>query len=658
VTELVAALTVLVLPGLAVGLAAGLRGWALAATAGMVSYAVVTVTGTVFALTGLSFSPMSVLGGTVLAAAVLAGGRAVWSRRAPSRGDASPVAARWAGWRNAAVVTATAVGCGIGFWVVFEASDQFTGVPQDWDAQFHANAIRYIAETGNADPAALAAINRYDDPAGFYYPNRYYLMAAVAYRLSGGSVLLIHDATIALIPPLLTLGLVGLLHRLGARPALAAATAVLSAAASALPYDLIMRGPLTPYATGVVLIPAFLVLLHRALGVVGGDGLPERRSGSTAVLAGCSAAALMAIHPSVGITAAVFALALLTQRWLGAPRQIGPDALPIALIGVLAAMLSVPAILGSLDSVVETPVFAWPADLPAAHAIGDLIAFSHLSSYPRWFLLLPLVAGVMAVRTLRPLWWMLGASAVFGGLFLLSAAYPQPFVGLLNRPWWNDRWRIVAIATLGMIVLAAHGTVVVSDLVRRRGVALLGALPGPLGTGGARLAGWAPVAPVLVAGVLAVGSNGFYAAENAERLEPQFADGPGLSDLEREGIRVLATMVPPGARVMNQNNDGSPTMYAVAGVKPVNGHIEVGSMSPAQELLQQSFNEIDTNPRVQATVKRLNIEYVFLSDGYIRPQFTRAPGLRYLGLVESLELVYSNPDVEIYRVDPPASAES
>jgi len=657
VTELVAVLTVLVLPGLAVGLAAGLRGWALAATAGMVSYAVVTFTGTVCALTGLSFSPISLLGGTVLAAAVLTGGRAVWSRRHPSRGDASPVAARWAGWRNAAVVAATAVGCGIGFWVVFEASDQFTGVPQDWDAQFHANAIRHVAETGNADPASLAAINRYDDPEGFYYPNRYYLMAAIGVRLSGGSVLLTHDATIALIPPLLTLGLVGLLHRFGVRPALAAATAVLSAAASALPYDLIVRGPLTPYATGVVLVPAFLVLLHRALGATG-DPLSERRSMTAAVLAGVSAAALMGIHPSVAITAAVFALALLAQRWLGAPRAVAADILPITVVGVLAMMLTVPAILGSLNSVAELPVFEWPADLPAAHAIGDLIAFSHLSSYPRWFLLLPLVVGVMAIRTLRPLWWVLGASAVFGGLFLLSAAYPQSFVGMLNRPWWNDRWRIVAIATLGTILLAAHGTVVVSDLLRRRGGAVLGALPGFLGTGGARLAGWAPVAPVLVAGMLAAGSNGFYAAENAERLEPQFGNGPGMSDLELEGMNVLATMVPPGARVMNQNNDGSSAMYAVAGVKPVNGHIEIGWNSPAQALLLESFNEIDTNPRVQAAVERLNIEYVFLSDGYLRPHFRRAQGLRYLDLVDSVELVYSNPDVRIYRVDPADSTEN
>lgn len=696
--ELAAALALLVLPGLAVGFAAGLRGWTLASTAGMVSYSVIAVTGTICTVTGLSYSPAVLLSSTIVAAAVLGTARWLWRRRGrPEERAEQPVAsprrdnqelshAQWPGWRGRAVMAATALGCGLGFWVVFEASGGLTGVPQDWDAQFHGNAIRYIAETGNADPAALAAINRYDQPEGFFYPNTYYLMASAAYRLAGtalwadyfgaSSVLLTHAVTIALIPPLLTLGLVGLLHRFGARAALAAATAVLSAAASALPYDLILRGPLTPYATGVALVPAFLVLLDRTLGPASAARTPGpvsgpgdlgpasggqtggRRSLTAAVLTGVAAAALMSIHPSVAFVAAVFALALLTQRWLAAPRRLPGDAPLLVLAGALALVASAPAILGSLDSAGEIPVYTWPADLPAAQAIGDLIAFSHLSPYPRWFLLLPLVAGVMAVRQLAPTWWVLAGSAVFGGLFLLSASYPQPFVAALTRPWWNDRWRLVAVATLGAILLAGHGVVVLADLARRRAGALAAALPGGLGVRAARAVRWAPVAPALVAGMLAAGSNGFYAEENATRITPQFANGPGISDLEREGIQVLATMVPPDARVMNQNNDGSAGMYAVAGVRPVSGHIEVAWISPTQDLLQRRFNQLDTDTQVQAAVERLNIQYVFLSEGYVRPWFQRAEGLRNLDQVDSLELVYDNPQVQIYRVYRPASPTS
>lgn len=662
--ELAAALALLLLPGLVVGFAAGLRGWILVSTAGLVSYSVVAVTGTLCTITGLRYSPVVLVGSAGVAAVVLAVTGWLWRRRGRRRqpdpaGIPEPaVGPRWPGWRGLAVLAATALGCGIGFWVVFDASGQLTGVPQDWDAQFHGNAIRYIAETGDADPAALAAINRYDQPEGFFYPNTYYLMASAAYRLctdhlGGGSVLLTHTATIALLPPLLTIGLVGLLHRFGARAALAAATAVLSAAASALPYDLILRGPLTPYATGVMLVPAFLVLLHLALGTE-----PRWRCPNAALLTGAAGAALMGIHPSTAIIAVVFALAMLAQRWLTAPRRVPGDAVVLVLAGVPALLLSVHAILGSLNSVSGFPVFQWPADLPAAHAIGDLIGFSHLSPYPRWFLLLPLVVGVMAVRKLRSLWWLLGGAAFFGGLFLLSAAYPQPFVGLLNRPWWNDRWRLIAVATLGTILLAGHGTVVLADLLRRRAGLLAAGLPGGFGVRAGRVTGWAPVAPALVAVVLAVGSNGFYAQEDARRIASQFADGPGISGLEREGMRMLAAMVPPDARVMNQNNDGSAGMYGAVGVRPVNGHIEVGWMSPTQDLLQRRFNRLDTDPRVRDAVERLNIQYVFLSEGYVRPWFHRVDGLRNLDRVKSLTLVYENPQVQIYRVQPPASTDS
>lgn len=664
--QLAAALGVLLVPGLAVGLAAGLRGWTLAATATILSYAVIAVTGALCTITGWRYSLPTVLGGTAVAVALFATARTarwLWRRRARPTGpieSAEPAPPpQWPGWRGLAVIVATLVGCGIGFWVIFQASGQFTGVPQDWDALFHGNAIRYIAETGRAGPAALAGINRYDQPTGFYYPNTYHLMAAAAHTLAGGSVLLMHTVTMALIPPMLTVGLVGLVHSFSGRAALAAAVAVLSAATSALPYDLILRGPLTPYATGVVLVPAFLVLVHRTLRPTLGRGpAPGRRSLAAAVLTGASGSALLGIHPSVAIIAALFALAMVTQHWLTAPRQLPGDCALLTLAGALTLVTSISAILGSLNSVAEVPVFDWPADLPAAQAIGDLIGFSHASPFPRWFLLIPLVAGVIAVQRLRPLWWMLAGSAIFGGLFLLSSAYPQPFVAVLNRPWWNDRWRLVAVATLGTILLAAHGTVVLTDLARQRASSLAASLPRGVGTGVGRVVGRTPVLPALVAVVLAVGSNGFYAPLDATRVRPQFVDGPTVSDHKREGIRVLATLVPPDSRVLNQNNDGSGIMYAIAGIKPVNGYIEISWRSPAQALLEHRFNQIDTDPQVQAAVARLNIQYVFLTNHYIRPNFIRPEGFRNLDRVSSLELVYQNPEVQIYRIRQPSPLDS
>jgi hypothetical protein len=570
------------------------------------------------------------------------------------------------------VVAATVVGAGIGTLVLAKATGWVSVPPQDWDAPFHANAIRFIADTGNADPAALAAINRYEDPAGFYYPNGWHLLGALVYRITGAPIYAVFDASIVLIAPMLTVGLVGLLRRFRARPALAASTALLSGAASAIPYDLIQRGPLITYATGVVLVPAFLVMLHRTV---------ADRSVPAALLTAASAAALQVIHPAATFVAAIFALAFIGERWLLDRRLVLPDFAMLAITGVLAALLSIPALIGSLNSVAEASTFFWPADQPAAWAIGDLIGFSHLSAFPRWLLVVPLFAGVMVLRPIRPLWWLLASSCVFGGLFVLAASYAYPLVSTLTRPWWGDKWRLIAVFTIGAIVLSAHGVVVISDALRRRTLRVLSALPGVLGGGLrgplVRFVRAFPVVPVLVVALIAVGSGNFYQAENLERVQRwQFGDGPGLTRLERDGIEALGKLVPPGAMVMNQNSDGSAWMYALAGAKPVNGHLEVyrvpltddlskyaltvppppvGTaevfrMSDAQVLLHKHFNQLDTDPAVRATVDRLNIQYVYVGRGYVRGYFRRADGLRDLENVRSLQLVYENPDVRIYRI--------
>lgn len=642
----------LLVPGLLVGFALGLRGWTLAGTAPLTTYALVAVTGTVCALTGIDWSPLTLLIATGLATSLAAGAAALSRRRTADARGTEP--ARWPGWRGAAVVAATVIGAALGAWAMADASGGLADPPQDWDSQFHANAIRQIADTGDADPAALAAVNRYEQPDGFYYPNGYHLLTAVAYRLFGHDMTLTFNASIVLLGPMLTVGLVALLRQFRVRPALAAATALLSSAASAIPYDLIMRGPLVNYATGVVLVPSFLIMLYRSL---------ADRSWPAATLTAASAAALLVIHPGSAFVAIVFAATMIAERWLLDRSRIPRDLLMLAGTLVVTAVLATPAVLGSLNSVVNSPVYVWPADMAASHAIGDLIGFSHLSRYPRWYLALPLLVGLTALRRLRPLWWLLAGSAVFAALFVLSASYVHPLIPLLTRPWWNDRWRIVAVATIGAIVLAAHGVVVISDAARRGLVRLAAALhSGQAGHSGQAVGHNArlrtvlrasPLVPLVIVGAMAAGSGGFYLGQNAQRvLDGQYRPGPGLSPLEREGVRQLAELAPQGTRVMNQDGDGSAWMFAFTGVRPVNGHIETAGPTPTQELLQRRFNQLDTDPQVRAAVDRLNVRYVFIGRGYVRPSFRRAEGLRRLDRVRSLELVYDNPDARIYRVLP------
>jgi hypothetical protein len=109
-----------------------------------------------------------------------------------------------------------------------------------------------------------------------------------------------------------------------------------------------------------------------------------------------------------------------------------------------------------------------------------------------------------------------------------------------------------------------------------------------------------------------------------------------------------------GGSVMNDSNDGSAYLSAVAGLHPLFGHVvEPGALSlygPTQRLLLEHFNCLDGDAAVRSAIQRLHIRYVFLGSGYVRPWFHRVAGLQGVNGSPSLRLVHSAPGVQIYAV--------
>jgi hypothetical protein len=647
----------LLLPGLLFSLAAGARLVVAVATAPVVSFGLVTAISRVTTATGLPWEPLTFL------AAVLVVGLAAWLFRRVLRTSGLGARLPWRAVQPApsapaghqvlvlaAGAAAALLGTGTALWGI----GGLTSANQGFDALFHVNAVTLITETKNADPSAVTAVNHFT-PGSTYYPDAFHALAALTADL-GINPVVATNALVASIPAVLALGLMGLLWQAGmVRHAVVAP--FIGVSITAFPTDVMWRGPIWPFALGLALVPAMVTLLVGAL---------EQRSRALAGLSVVGAAGLLLVHPSAALAAAVFAAAFLVQRWVTRDGRLLSDIPPLLVISLLTVVLAFPAVVTALTNSGNGAAYDWPAVQTPGDAVGELLLFSYDAPLPQIWLFGLLVIGLAGVRRMaRLVWWPI-TGAFFAALMTMAAAYEGRIVSLLTGPWWNDRFRFAAMATLGLGVLAAHGVVVAADWMasavgrvaaaarRRSGGTASGTTS--VGTGRRTTAvRWGALAAVLA--VFGLLSNGFYSDYNHSRMQLQFALGTGgsVTAPELEAMEELDTLAGPGEVVMNDPSDGSAWMWALHGVRPMFGQAVLTPIRPALEPDQDAaltrFNCLDSSETIRRIVEKYDIHYVYVGDGFIIPTMQRAPGLLRLSEVGSLELVFDNGGAQIYRID-------
>jgi hypothetical protein len=620
-------LVVAIVPGVLIGYASGVRGWLLAATAPALTYGVIGIFGPLAPMIGIRWNALTLIGASALCAAVAAGAR--WLLRAP---DARypRVELGWSRSRHWMVAGAVLVATGVGLLAMLRASG-FTAIPQWWDAEFHANAIRFIADSGNSSPAALAAIDS-TGAANFFYPNAYHVLDATVQQIGGWSVPQVLDVSNGFQIGLFSLSISVLVAEVTKMPALAAATGILACAFTQFPYDTLTWGPLFPFTAGVALIPALLALLCRVLAA------PTSGAILATALAGVG---LTAVHPSVTIAAAIPAVFFLVQRWITGRRVPLVDLRTLLLVAVVGGVTGVFQVLGVLTAASGAAV-PWPPGLTAWAAAKQFVTGSRSTGLPAVWLMGLCAAGVVGLFVLRGpsklIWWLAGGAA-FGALFVLDASSGAAWVQTVTRPWWNDSWRLYAIGAMGVVVLGAIGLVAIGRLLARLAPRLTSV-----------------TALALVTLLVIIATKGLYLNRNTARLAWAFSDGPVVSHTEDAGMQELARLAPAGSMVMNDPYDGSPWMWALAGVHPVFGHAPIlpqdaAAVGQQRMHLFESFNKLDTDAAVQVAVRDLHIDYVFLSQGSITGAAPGHPaGLTGLDHVRSLKLVFRNSQTAIYQV--------
>ncbi|MBC6446851.1 DUF6541 family protein [Actinokineospora xionganensis] len=625
--------TLLVVPGLLVGVSAGLRGWVLLGTAPVLTYGVVSLGAPLApALLG-GWSVWALLAVTAAVCVVVFGARLAGRRWFPmSPGDGLP---RWSLIHHAGVVAALVIAAGVGLLVTSRSTAGFTAVHQFWDAIFHANSVRFIAETGESAPSALRAIN---DPSNqnFFYPNSFHVLVATALQVTAGTVPQLLNLQSGLLAFVFALSMIGVLRAAKARPALIAATALLAGTFTSFPYALEFFGPVWPFAVGVAVIPGFVALFVTLL---------DRRDPALVLITALAATGLVTLHPSVALSAAVFCGVYVLQRWITARRVPLPELAAVGIMGVLAAARALPELLKAA-SMATASGFDWPTYGTPGAVLGMILFQNYETALPQWWLVVALIAGVVGLRRLRDLGWWLVGGLVFIVLFVLAASYEGPTVALLTGPWWNDRWRFAALCTLPLLLVAANGFVVARDFLVR--------VTARWTTRDDVIVRSLAFAAVVVA--FAGVSNTFYIDRNVTFIQPSYGAQAGtMTPPKAAAIEELGNVVPDNGVVMNDPTDGSAWMWALEDVQPVFGHVFSGrpdlkSAGADRVELWERFDELDTDTEIQAIVRKLGITHVFFTDDRVYGAKGAAPGLDDLAEARSLKLVFAKGSSRVYEV--------
>lgn len=632
-------LVLLLLPGGIVAAAGGRRGWQLVASAPLLTYAVVGLTGPWTTALGIRWSPAVMAGGVVVTAAAAAGVRATVGRRKDTQPPPPGPRVRGA---DLGLAAAVAVAAAFGAVAVLGGIRRLTAIPQDWDAVFHANGIRFIADTGDAGLFGMSQVNWYEPGTEIFYPNAYHLLAAVLRQLTGQDLPSILNAHTALIPGLAALVLAALVRRSGGSAVHAAGTALAAVAVSAV-YDMLWRGPLLPYATGVALTPVFVLLLADFL-----DAGSARDRRSTGLLLALGIGGLVCLHPSMLFGAAVFAVGYLGRRWWRHPAALRREPLLLLGVGVAGLALSFLQVSGSLYSAASFPPVDWAADLSWSESTLQLLTFSHAATTMQVWPTVFAAVGLLAYRRLGELRWIGFPALVFGVLFVLAASSDAGWVNALTRPWWNDRFRLAGVFALTLCVLIGHGLA----QAHRLGLAMSRHLMHRAAISEGTVRRVAPAATaVLVLAAFVGGGNALYLGRNETKMSQNTGDGPAVSAGEVAAMQVLGRLVPPGARVLNDRNDGSAWMYALAGARPVAGHYDATGLGGTDvTTLEGRFNQYAQDPAVRDAAERLDVEYVMVGEGFLRDSSARAAGLTDLAGAPFLVPVYRNEDAAVYRL--------
>lgn len=607
---LMTAILVLVVPGLVLGRALGLRAFAVAALSPGLSIALVSVAGLLAPVLKIPWSLLPVAGLTAVAVLSALGLRHVL-----------PV--RWRGLQTERRIDPrfwwALGGAGLGGVIICARMVDVIGAPehisQTFDNIFHLNAIRFIEDTGQASSLTLAAMT-----GGSFYPAGWHAFISLVAQTSMASVpVAVNAGNIAIASIAWPLGCVYLCQQaLGQRGDAAVIAGILSAGFGAFPLLMIHFGVLYPNLLSLSLLPALLALGVQTLGL---SAVPELRGPLPLVTLGPASAGVAQAHPSTFLAFLAF---------------LAPAVLYVYIVSVVnwrrdwvankarAAAWTAVLVVGTAAAlglwIVARPSFAaafWPPVQSIPRALLQVAGNAPLGTSPAVAMSLLAVVGVVLAARKRRHWWLIGVLLIAALLFVAVSSFPAGRLRyLLSGTWYSDSYRLAALLPVAVIVPAAVGATAAWTWLRSRlAVADTGAAC-DAGPALAPLLSRRPVkATVSAAGavVLVVLTQLGSVPDMVSVARGSYAltaESPLLTSDEAAVLSELDKFVPADAVIASNPGNGSALAYALAGRRTMQLHILVSNESPDDNTILARLRNAKTDPDVCPAVSRLRIGYV------------------------------------------------
>lgn len=621
---LLTALLVVFVPGFLVALATR-RPLAVAVLlAPVLSFALIGAGAILLSVVGIAWTPASftaLTGCVVIAAALMT---AVVRRVNPAarlvppvgRSDATAVWALAGSLLGAVLLTVQLV-------VVLGSPEV---ISQSYDNIFHLNAVRRIAESGDASTLTLNSLATGGSGGELsVYPAGWHGAVALVFSALESSVPEATNAvTIAVAAFAWPTSMAYLTSVIWpGRRLLAAAGGAVSASFLAYPGLMLMWGVLYPNLLSYALLPVLLAFIMQWTRAVLHDSAVSvlGRTGAVAV----GAVAVSIAHPNGLTSAAVLALPLLMfTAWDELKSEPRVALRTLRVRGILLAVVICLAIWVLVRP--SAAASTWPPKLPSGQATGEFLTNSFNGNIAAVTVSALVLIGAAACVRQRRSRWLVASWALVGVLWIVVASLsPGTVRWLLTGPWYNDSFRLAALTVIPSTLLAAFGLVSVARraylIVRRRSRLRSSSV-------GSRRWGVVLAGALIVMLPLTPASRG--ASESVAREFLETPDSLVITEDEQNVLDHVAAIVPPDEVIAVNPWEGSALAYALADREVTQFHT-LGATASRYAAIPEGLNEVGNNPDVCEQVNEGNVRW------YLRFEDTLGIGDWALPLFEGFE---------------------